>query len=325
MTDLVTGGAGFIGRHLVEQLANKGRTVRVLDLDTSGQWPAGVEKVRGSITDRAAVALAMEDIEHVYHLAAIPQLWHSDPKAFLEVNAEGAKIVGGIAAQMKVKRFIHCSSEVVFIDPRGPRVPLKTIDESVRPPLSAMAGPYCRSKWWAEHLLEILRKQRLPLIIVNPSAPLGPGDRSITPPTQLLSDLIYGRLPAYLETHLNFVDVRDAAAGHILAAEKGRLGERYLLNGHGIWLSALIAKISGMTGVQGPKRRVPYWLAETVARVEEGFVSRLTGKPPTALLTGVRLARRALMLSSDKAKEELGWAPRDFDETLRDTVAALTA
>lgn len=324
MTDLITGGSGFIGRHLVQALAAQGGSVRVLDIDTAGPWPDGVAVVQGSITDAASVARAMTGIKRVFHLAAIPDLWIADARRYQEVNVGGTRTVLDAAIRAGVDRFVHCSSEVVFADPRGQRRET-SIDERLDLPEGAMAGPYCASKWRAERLVRAAAADGFSAIIVNPAAPLGPGDRNMTPPTRLVADVLHGRLPAYLETLLNFVDVRDAAAGHILAAEKGEPGQRYILNGESLWLSALLTKISLLEPIRPPRTRIPYALARTAAQIEEGAIARLTGKSPQAMITGVKLARRPIRFVADKARTELGFQPRPFRETLEDAVAWLKA
>ena len=320
--DLVTGGCGFIGRHLVLALLAAGRRVRVFDLRP---WRSedGPEAVQGSITDMDAVLKAMGGCERVFHLAANPNLWARDPAEFDRVNHRGTLNVLAAARQAKPGRLVYTSTESILKSCRQPPSRSQAmIDESVRLELDDMPGPYCRSKFLAEVAARKAAGDGVPVVIVNPTMPLGPGDDLVTPPTRMLVNFLTGATPAYLDCEFNVVDARDAALGHILAAERGRVGERYILGGANVRLGALLAELSGQTGIPMPQRRVPYPVALAAAYVGEGL-ARLTGKPPMAPLTGVRLARTSLAFDCSKARSELDWRPRPLNETLADTLAWL--
>lgn len=318
MTDLVTGGAGFVGRHLVDALLARGRTVRVLDLapPEGAPWDDRVEAIRGSVTDRAAVDAAMAGTERVFHLAANPQLWARRPEDFPEVNHRGTETVLAAARRAGVARFVHTSSGAVLTGPRPPRL----IDESVALREADLAGAYAVSKWRAERAALAAAAEGLPVVVVNPTLPVGPGDRAPTPPTKLLIDLLNGDVPAYLECHLNLIDVRDAASGHILAAEHGRPGERYILGGTNLTLSGLLDLMVELTGLRMPKSKVPGAVALATAKAAEAMARRVTGKPPTATVTGVRLALWSAPMDNAKAVRELGLPVRPIRETLTDAI-----
>ncbi len=317
---LVTGGCGFIGRHLVGQLLARGERVRVLDLRPLDPMPAGVEQVLGSITDPAAVGRAVERCERVFHLAANPNLWAPDPRAFDLVNHRGTRRVLEAARNAGVQRFVYTSTESILKSCRAPKQSTRAlIDEGVRLTLEDMPGPYCRSKFLAEEAAREAAAGGLPVVIVNPTMPIGPGDQLLTPPSKMILGFLNGTTPAYLDCEFNLVDARDVAAGQILAAEKGKVGERYILGHVNLGLSDLLAELHRLTGLTMPRTRIPYALAFASAIVSEGF-SAVTKKPPIAPLTGVRLARTSMAFDSGKARAELGWACRPLEESLRDAI-----
>jgi dihydroflavonol-4-reductase len=315
---LVTGGAGFIGHHLVAQLLQQGDAVRVLDLAPPVR--DDIDWIQGSVCEPAAVAAAMRGVEHVYHLAGIAHLWAADKDEFERVNHQGTRQLLTAAGRSGAECFVHSSTGAILL---GPRRPDGRIDETSTADLAAMPGPYCRSKFLAEQAALTAAGRGQPVVVVNTTVPVGPGDDRLTPPTRMLRDFLRGRAPAYLETGLNLVDVRDVAAGHRLAAVRGRAGERYLLAGENLWLSELLAQLEQLSGVPMPRRRVPYPLAWSAAVISELVADHWTHRPPRAPLTGVRLARHALFAANDKANIELGWRPRPVREALAAAVAEL--
>ncbi|NBC34868.1 MAG: NAD-dependent epimerase/dehydratase family protein [Alphaproteobacteria bacterium] len=313
MTDLVTGGAGYIGRHVVAALLSAGRPVRVLDRAAAPGLPADVGYIRGSVTDRDTVRGALDGVERVFHLAAIPHLWARDRQDFDAVNAGGTRIILEAARQAGVSRVVHCSTDAILLAGRD-----RIADETVAMRAAAMPGPYCLSKLRAEEAARQAAADGLPVVIVNPTVPVGPGDASETPPTRMLLDFLNGRTPAFLDCTLNLVDVRDVASGHLLAAARGRSGERYILGGETLDLAALLERLQRLSGRRMPRRRIPYWLALAAAHVDEAIADHLTGRPPRAPVTGVRLARRLGPLSTAKAARDLGFAARPLADSLRD-------
>lgn len=312
--DLVTGGAGFIGGHVVEQLRARGRHVRILDPVAPSDAVGGDEFIEGSVTDPNAVARAMAGVDRVFHLAAIAQLWIPDESEFFHVNHEGTRNVLEAAARAGVATVVHCSTEAVLapsVDRAG-----TTADEDARPALSDMPGPYPRAKLLAEREAFAAAARGQHVVVVSPTVPLGPGDRHLTPPARMLLGFLNGDYPAFLETMLNLVDVRDVAAGHILAAERGRSGRRYVLGGTNLRLSTLLRELEAATGLAMTRRRIPYWLAHVAGQVGEFLADHVTHRAPTAPLTGVRLARSGALFDGRRAREELGVAFRPLADTL---------
>lgn len=323
MKALVVGGGGFIGRHVVAHLLADGAEVRVLDIDVS-DLPHGADAIVGSVTDAGVVRRAMVGIEQLYHLAAQTALWLPDPSLFETVNHYGTRTLLSAAAACGVRRVVHTSSEVVLVGASNPRRPHR-VDESLSLPLDAMLGAYARSKWLAEHAAREAARAGLPVVIVNPTLPIGPGDSHRTPPTQMVLDLLCGRVPAWLDCVLNLVDVRDVARGHIQAAEHGRIGERYLLAGENLAFGRMVCLLEEIAGIPLPRRRVPRLLALLVAHADEGLSTLVTGHRPRAPVAGVRVAMRPALFLARKARRELGFAPRPTRAALADCVEWLSA
>lgn len=322
--DLVTGGSGFIGRHVVSALCAGGARVRVLDtVPFEDDNTNDVEVVSGSILDAGRVDAAMVSVRRVYHLAGIAKLWSPDRRDFDRINATGTATVMRVAAARGVARVVHCSTEAILL-PRH-RDAGAPIDETAQPDVSDMAGPYTRSKLAAEQTVLTAVRSGLDALIVNPTVPIGPGDRNRTPPAAMLAMFLSGRSPAYLDCMLNLVDVRDVAAGIVLAGERGRTGERYILGGQNITLRDLLSLLERMTSRSMPKRAVPGWLALATAAVAEWSADLVTGQTPAATIEGVRLALRSGPFDSAKARRELGYTTRPLADSLADAVAWLKA
>lgn len=311
MRALVTGGCGFIGRHVVSALVAAGHEVAVLDPADGGGLPAGVTHHRASILDDTALREAVAGADWVFHLAALAQLWIPDKRDYERVNADGTRRVLAAARAAGASRIVHTSSDAV-VSRGGP------------PAVDEQPGAYSRSKCAAElYALDAVR-DGAPVIIVGPTLPLGPGDTALTPPTRMLLDFLAGRHPAYVDCVLDLVDVRDVAIAHVLAAERGTVGARYVLGGHRIAMADLLAQLHDITGAPMPRRKLPYALAWSVAAVAELVADRITHRAPLASWNGVRLLRRASSPSRD-ARTELGWNVRPLRETLADAIADLRA
>ncbi|MCC6891083.1 MAG: NAD-dependent epimerase/dehydratase family protein [Hyphomicrobiales bacterium] len=319
--DLVTGGSGFIGSHLVAALVGRGGRVRVLDLIAPEIPTAEVEFIPGSILDDSALARAMAGVRRVYHLAGIAQLWTRDRADFNRINTAGTTAVVRAALSAGVERIVHCSTEAILLPQRG-RGAATLVDESVQATMADMPGPYTRSKLAAEQGVLDAARAGADAVVVNPTVPIGPGDRNRTPPAAMLAMFINGGTPAYLDCVLNLVDVRDVAAGMVLAGQHGRRGERYILGGENVALGDLLQRLERVAGRSMPKRRVPGWLALASAAVAER-IADWTGRPPAATREGVRLALRSQPFDSRKARDELGYVPRPLDAALADAVAWL--
>jgi dihydroflavonol-4-reductase len=322
-TTIVTGGAGFIGSHLVERLAADGRRVRVVERPGAdvGHLPPGVEVVRADIRDREAVRKALDGGRFVYHLAANPNLWVRDRREFEAVNHRGTVHVLDAAIEAGAERILHCSTESILTCARqiGP------IAEDIEIRESDAVGPYCLSKLRAEREAMIRADAGHPVLIANPTMPVGPGDRGLSPPTRLIRDYLWGKIPAILDCSLNLVDARDTAEGLRRLEERGRPGRRYLLGGANLTLAALFARLEALSGVPVPRRRVPYRLALTYAFFSEWWADHVSGRSPQATVTGVRLTRRTMHFDASRSLAELRLTPRPVDESLADAVGWLGA
>ncbi len=300
---LVTGASGFVGWHVARLLAESGVAVRAM---TRGRNPVPelkVEVVTGDLTDRASLERAVDGCGAVYHVAADYRLWAPDPAELYRSNVEGTRHLLEAAGEAGVDRVVYTSTVgcIGFVEGG-------LGDETTPVSLGEMTGHYKRSKFLAEKVALEFAAKGLPLVVVNPTAPVGDHDFKPTPTGQTILDFLEGRMPAYLDTGLNIVDVRDVARGHLLAAEKGRVGERYILGSENLTLRQIFEELSKISGVPAPKFEIPYgvaWLAAAVG----GAVARVTGKPPRAPMEGVRMARKKMWVTHAKAERELGYRP----------------
>jgi len=313
---LVTGGGGFIGSHLVRQLLEQGETVRVLELPDVA-LPSNVEVVRGSVCDADVVRSALNGVQRLYHLAGNPNLWAKDKSDFRRVNYEGTCTVFSEAAKKNLEVIVYTSTESILT---GSVYSEKLVDSAVQRIIEDMPGPYCQSKFLAEQAAFAAAKTGLPVVVVAPTLPIGPGDNMITPPTRMILDFLNHKTPAYLNCGFNLIDVRDIAQGHILAAESGRPGERYILGHENISLSELLRLIEEITGLAMPKLRVPYWLALAAGVVSELMADYVSHRPPRAPLTGVRLARYPMYFDSAKAVKQLSLPQSSIRQALIDEI-----
>jgi hopanoid-associated sugar epimerase len=320
MTILITGGSGFIGRHLVSALLARGRSVRIFDTVAPVNPPREVEFVGGSILDRPALVRALEGIRTVYHLAGKAHLWSRDRREFDRVNRGGTETLLSAATDMRVRRLVHCSTEAILLPPHGHP---HTVDEASAGRLGAMAGPYTRSKFLAEQAALAAAHAGLPVVIVNPTIPIGAGDRQMTPPTAMLARFLFKPSRLLLDCTLNLVDVRDVADGMVLAAERGRVGERYILGGENVRLRGLAQAVAQMSGRTASKWEIPGSLALAAAVACEWFARNVTHRPPAATIEGVQLALRSAPFDSGKARRELGYAPRPMQDAVMHAVSWL--
>ncbi|HKM52448.1 MAG TPA: NAD-dependent epimerase/dehydratase family protein [Isosphaeraceae bacterium] len=315
---VVTGGAGFIGSHLVKQLVELGQEVRVVERPGAevGHLPRQVDVAWADIRDRKTVAKALHKAELVYHLAANPNLWARDRRDFEAVNHQGTVNVLESALEAGARRVLHTSTESILTRKaaRGP------IDENVEISESDAVGPYCLSKLRAENAAMALARGGRPVVVANPTMPVGPGDRGLSPPTRLIRDFCRGHLPAIMDCTLNLIDVRDVATGLLRAMERGQAGRRYLLGGENLTLASFLSVLSRLSGVSVPRWRVPYSAGLAVAYVSEFWSDYISGSPPKATVTGVRLARRIMHFDPSRSLGELDLAPRPIREAIRDAL-----
>jgi dihydroflavonol-4-reductase len=324
MNCFVTGASGFIGANLVHELRARGHDVRVLlrsGADTRGLVGADVEQIAGDVSDRAALVAAMRGCEWCFHVAASYHLWLPDYAPMYAANVEGTRNVLEAAAEAGCSRIVYTSTVGCIGLPRLVNGVLTPTDESTPVSEAQMSNHYKLSKWRAEVVARELAAKGLPIVIVNPSAPVGPRDVKPTPTGQVIVDFLNRAMPAYLDTGLNWVHVRDVAIGHILAAERGRIGERYIL-GHadGNWtMKEALDVLAKITGLKAPNFRVPHAVALSAAHVDE-FIAKFTGKPPKAPLAGVRMAKYKMFFNPAKAVRELGLPQTPPEQALRDAV-----
>ncbi len=302
---LVTGGAGFIGSHLVELLLAENQRVRVLEKPgaPTGHLPqSDIEIVFADIRDAEAVRSAVKGCDVVLHLAANPNLWARDPEEFERVNHQGTRHVLSAAREAGVRRTVHVSTESILAPPRCEGV----ITEDTQTSLDDMLGAYCRSKWLAERAAREAAERGEPVVIVRPSIPVGPGDRHLGPASRMICDFCNGRIKGHLNGDLNFIHVRDIAAGILAAAHHGEIGRRYLLVNEHWTILDLLRFLAEATGRGVPNWRVPYGVALSFAHAEEFICRHVTGHLPMATVTGVQLTQRPFRFDGRKSAADLG-------------------
>lgn len=324
MNCFVTGASGFIGANLVHELVARGHSVRALlrkDADRRGLTGADYEHVEGDVANEAALSQAMKGCDWCFHVAASYHLWLPDYAPMYAANVEGTRNVLQAAGRAGVSRIIYTSTVGCIGLPKPVKRTVTPTNEDSPVGESQMSNHYKRSKWQAEVVARDLAAKGLPVVIVNPSAPIGPRDVKPTPTGKVIVDFVNRAMPAYLDTGLNWVHVRDVAAGHILAAERGRIGERYILgNAQGNWTMQKAFKVlEEVTGVPAPRVRIPYWVAWAAAQVDERL-SAISGRAPKAPLAGVRMARYKMFFDPAKAIRELGLPQTPPREALSDAV-----
>lgn len=316
MKVLVTGAGGFLGRLITQHAVASGMDVRTLDLDFPCQELPSEQRLTGSILDRALVAQAMAGVDGVINAAAVTDLWTRRRLDFDLVNVAGAALVAA-AARRCGARLVHVSSYTTLIHRSMPDRTVLTADATV--PATRLLGRYPRTKRQAEAVIETATAAGLWAAMVLPTAPVGAGDHRPTPPGDLLRGLISGRFPSLLPCTLNIVDAAAVARATLAALTNGQTGGRYLLAGDDIDIFDLAKKVEAITGVAAPMGRVPAWLALAAARAEAAL-SFVSGRPPKAPLTGVRLALRPCRFDDTPAREELGFAPRTLGDVLPEAI-----
>jgi len=317
MPTLVTGGAGFIGTHLVAQLLERGEKVRVLDRPGAKIDHLPLDRIdfaSADIRDRSAVRRAVAGCEIVYHLAANPQLWTHRRGHFHQINYLGTVNVLEESLSAGAKRILHTSTESILT--RVQQSSPIAADQEV--PIRDVIGPYCRSKFHAERFAFRLAKSGAPVLIVNPTLPIGPGDWGRSPPTQMMLDFCLGKRSIYLDAELNMIDVRDIASAMIATVERGTFGRRYLLGAENWSIRTVFAELAKLTGLPEPTKRVPYSIALAAAYISEWIADVFTHRIPAASVTGVKLTRRRMHFQNSLL--ELGIQPRSVAETLKEVV-----
>jgi dihydroflavonol-4-reductase len=316
--NLVTGATGFVGSAVARALLARGRRVRVLARPNSDRRNLGglaVEIAEGAMEDPRSLARAVAGCRYVYHVAADYRIWVPDPAPMFRANVDGTRDLLTAALEAGAERVVYTSSVATL-----GLVPGGSADEETPSSLDDMIGPYKRSKFAAEEVArELARKRGLPVVIVNPSTPVGPGDIKPTPTGRLIVEAARGQMPAFVDTGLNIVHVDDVAEGHLAAAENGRIGERYILGGENMALAEILAGVAQAAGRRPPRLQVPHSVLFPVA-VGAELAARVTGREPFITLDGVRMSRKKMYFSSEKASRELGYRSRPAREAIADAV-----
>ena len=320
MKILVTGGTGFVGSHLVRVLLERGEQVRCLVRPTSrldNLKELSVDFVTGDLRDIDSLRNAAKGCSVVYHCAADYRLWCKDPAEMYQSNVEGSNNVMQAAFDEGVERVVYTSTVGCLGlnddgTPANEETPV-TIDD--------MMGHYKRSKFLAEEKVREWAGRGLPVVIVNPSTPVGEPDIKPTPTGKIIVDFLRGKMFGYVDTGMNLIDVRDCAEGHVLAAEKGRVGERYILGARNLTLKELFDGLAGVTEIASPKLKVPHWVAETYARLENFWSIEVARRQPEVPLESVKLARHKMWFDASKAVSELGLPQNPIKQALERAVA----
>ncbi len=320
MTTLVTGATGFVGSAVARVLAARGHTLRLLTRPNSDQRNLSglqAEIVTGDLTDPASLARAAASCRYVVHVAADYRIWVPDPDAMLRANVDGAVAMVRAAAQAGAERIIHCSS-VAALGQIGDGT---SADEATPTNPADFVGVYKRSKYLAEcAVLDLARAESLPVVVVNPAAPVGPRDIKPTPTGKMILDAAAGRVPAYIDTGLNIVHVDDVAEGHVLALEKGRIGERYVLGGQNMLLKDVLTLVAQVAHRRPPFVRLPEAVVWPAAFLMEKLAG-VTGIAPLMTRDHLKMARKKMFYSSAKATRELGYQPQPVRRAVEDAVA----
>jgi dihydroflavonol-4-reductase len=318
VTAFVTGATGFVGAHVTRVLLASGRRVRCLvraNSDAALLAPLTVERVVGDVTDPVSVREGISGCDEVFHCAADYRLYARDPKEIYRTNVDGTRVVLAAAEAVGVRRIVHTGS-VATLAARADGTP---VDERAVARLEDVIGDYKRSKLLAEREVDAARARGLPVVVVSPATPVGEGDIKPTPTGKIIVDFLAGRMPAYVDTGLNLIDVRDVAAGHLLAAERGRSGERYILANANVTLKDLLAALARIAGRAAPRLRLPHWMPLAFAHAEAP-IARLLRRPPRVPLDGVRMAAKPMFFDGAKAVRELGLPQSPIEPALRRAV-----
>ena len=315
----VTGATGFVGAAVARALAARGFPLRLLVRRASERKHlAGLEAelVEGDLNDADSLAHGVKDCRYVFHVAADYRIWVPEPDAMIATNVHATETLLRLAHAAAVERIIYTSSVAALgLSPRGG----PPADEKTPITYEKVVGTYKKSKFLAEQVALRLSDEGVPIIIVNPAAPVGPGDVKPTPTGVMIRDAATGRMPAFVDTGLNFAHVDDVADGHLLAFDKGRIGERYILGGENLTLRAFLAIIAGLSGRKPPTVSLPIDLLMPLAYGAELY-ARLSGKEPFVTRDGLTLARKKMFFTIAKARRELGYTPRPAEDGIRDAI-----
>ncbi|HYW46700.1 MAG TPA: hopanoid-associated sugar epimerase [Bryobacteraceae bacterium] len=307
---LVTGASGFLGWHVARVLVERGYRVRALVRPASVVAGLDVERCTGDLRDPLSLQRASAGCGLVFHVAADYRLWAKDPAELYRSNVDGTRNLLAAACDAGVERVVYTSTVGSIGIPHG-----GIGDENTPVSLADMAGDYKRSKFLAEQVALEFARGGLPVVIVNPTAPVGDHDVKPTPTGKIVLDFLNGDMPAFIDTGLNVVDVRDTAEGHLLACERGQPGERYILGSENLTLAQILEKLARITGRRAPGIRLPYAVAWCAGACSTAWAD-LTGSPPRVPLNGVRMAKKKMWVTIEKARRDLGFNPGPADQAL---------
>ncbi len=319
MLAFVTGATGFVGSHVARALLEHGADLRLLvraNSDLRNIEGLMAERVVGDLRDSVSIEKAMSGCEVVFHVAADYRLWVRNPDEMYRANVEGTKAILAAARKNRVRRVVHTSSVATMgFSSNG-----HLADESSPVSIANMIGPYKRSKFMSEQVALEAGRGGMDVVVVNPTTPVGEQDIKPTPTGRIVIDFLKKKFPAYVDTGLNLVDVRECARGHVVALEKGKSGERYILGGENLTLKQILDKLGAITGLPSPKIKVPYFMALATGVVDEVVTGRIRGKEPRATIDAVRMGRKKMFVTSATAERELGWKSVPVDDALRRAV-----
>jgi dihydroflavonol-4-reductase len=318
MKTFITGATGFIGASIVRELLKEGRQVRALvrpSSDTSNLAGLDVEFWKGDLRDRDSLVSGLKGCDVLYHAAADYRLWTRNPAEMYRINVDGTAAILDAALKNGLSRVVYTSSVGTLGNP-GDGTPGS---EDAPVTLDDMVGHYKKSKFLAEREADKFVARGLPLVIVNPSTPIGPLDIKPTPTGKIIVDFLNRRMPAYLDTGLNIIAVEDCARGHLLAEKRGQVGRKYILGNSNLTLADIFKLLNGITGLPAPRLRLPYTPILLAAYVNEGF-SRITGREPLIPLAGVQMAAKFMFFDSSRAVRELGLPQSPVEDALRRAV-----
>jgi dihydroflavonol-4-reductase len=318
MKTLVTGATGFLGSHVARALVARGEDVRVLvraSSDLRALDGLNAERFVGDLRNSASLAGALVGVARVFHVAADYRLWARDPREIYESNVTGTQNLLDAARHAGLEKFVYTSTVATVAVRREGGLP----NEATKSSVDEMIGHYKRSKFEAEQCAVRAAGTGLPVVIANPTTPVGPGDWKPTPTGKIIVDFLNGRMPGYVDTGLNFVPVEDCARGHLLAAERGRIGERYILGGRNLTLKEMLDMLAIASGRPAPRWKIPYAVAYAAGCVDAG-ISRVLGREPQIPLEGVRMSRHKMFVDASKAERELGFAPGPIEGALERAV-----
>jgi dihydroflavonol-4-reductase len=319
MLAFVTGATGFVGSHVARVLAEQGADLRLLIRSSSD--PRNIQGLNadcavGDLRDLLSIEKAMAGCDAVFHVAADYRLWVRDPEQMYRANVEGTQAVLDAARKNHVRRVVYTSSVATM----GFAANGHPADEDSPVSLDNMIGHYKRSKFMAEEIALQAGRSGMDVVVVNPSTPIGEQDIKPTPTGRIIVDFLKKKFPAYVDTGLNLVDVKECARGHVAALEKGRSGERYILGGENLTLKQILDKLAAISGLPSPRVRVPYVMALATGVVDEVVTGYIFRREPRATIDAVRMGRKKMFVSSAKAERELGWNTVPVDDALRRAV-----